>query len=395
MDGDGSRSLDLLQRLADASLVVADEHRGQMRYHLLETVREYAADRLRELDGDATAQRHAEWCLALAEEAEPELSGEHQSLWFATLETEHDNLRSALAFLSTADRALRLRLTVALSRFWYVRGYLAEGSRWLDDALADADERACPAAPPRAHGCRSARVVAGRLRGRDDASRKQALDAARRGGEPRFVANALSNLGAIVLAAGDHARAGVVLEEAVGLAREVGDERIAALAINNLGDLALTTGDYGAPDRSSKRATPCSKREATPPTSHARSSTREQSTSCSIAPKPPRADFREGLSLAHAMDDKEDIAWCLEGLASLAAAEGAGELASILLGAAGGLLKQIGADFKPFERQLHEATRARAERLCGHDGYRAVRAEGEALPLAQAIVLATDGRPAS
>ena len=387
VEGDGSRSLDLLERLADASLVVADEHRGQMRYHLLETVREYAADRLRELDGDATAQRHAEWCVALAEEAEPELSGEHQSLWFATLETEHDNLRSALAFLSTADRALRLRLTLALSRFWYVRGYLAEGRRWLEDSLVDAESEP----PLLLRRALTAAAALALLQGDYAAATtfsERALDAARRGGEPRFVANALSNLGAIVLAAGDHARAGVVLEEAVGLAREVGDERIAALAINNLGDLALTTGDY-------VRAGPLFEE------SHALLQARGDTANIARSlfnqgavdlmldrPEAARAHLREGLSLAHAMDDKEDVAWCLEGLASLAAAEGAGELASILLGAAGGLLKQIGADFKPFERKLHEATRARAERLCGEAGHAAAVEKGAAMALTDALELA-------
>ena len=73
---------------------------------------------------------------------------------------------------------------------------------------------------------------------------ESALDSARRTGEPKFVANALSNLGAIVLAGGDEERAAIVLDEALGLAREVGDERITALALNNLGDLALSTGDY-------------------------------------------------------------------------------------------------------------------------------------------------------
>ena len=105
-------------------------------------------------------------------------------------------------------------------------------------------------------------------------------------------------------------------------------------------------------------------------------------------PETARAYFREGLSLARAMDDKEDIAWCLEGLASLAAAEGAGELASILLGAAGALLKQIGADFKPFERKLHEATRARAESLCGEAGHAAAVEQGAAMALTDALELA-------
>ena len=167
-----------------------------------------------------------------------------QSRWFSTLEAEHDNLRAALVLLGvTGDRVSRLRLAVALSRFWYVRGYLAEGRA---SPRRGAPGRARPPAPllRRAHTASAAHALLQGDYAAATASSEEALAAARRDGEPRFVANALSNLGAIVLAAGDLERAAVVLEEAVELAREVGDTRITALAINNLGDLALTTGDY-------------------------------------------------------------------------------------------------------------------------------------------------------
>ena len=284
--------------------------------------------------------------------------------------------------------------TVALSRFWYVRGHLAEARRRLEGVLAHA-----------AGGdllllrrARTATAAIALLQGDYAAATEHsegALEAAREAGEPRFVANALSNLGAIVLAAGDHERAGVVLEEAVSLAREVGDDRIAALAINNLGDLALTTGDY---------------RRAQPLFEESQALLRARGDTANIArslfnlgavelmlerPEAADAHFREGLRLADETGDLEDVAWCLEGLASLAAAAGDGTRAATLLGAAGALLDRMGASLKPFERQLHEATEQQAEQLCGHAGYRVVRAEGEALPLAQAIVLATDGRPAS
>ena len=69
---------------------------------------------------------HAEWCLQLAEEAEPQLTGERQTAWFDVLERERDNVRGALSHLAgRSEPELRLRLTVALTRFWYVRGYLA------------------------------------------------------------------------------------------------------------------------------------------------------------------------------------------------------------------------------------------------------------------------------
>jgi non-specific serine/threonine protein kinase len=109
--------------------------------------------------------------------------------------------------------------------------------------------------------------------------------------------------------------------------------------------------------------------------------------------EPAAVLFRDGLALAREMDDKEDIAWCLEGLAAVAAAEGNGERASLLLGAAGGLLQQMGADFKPFERKLHEATEARARGLAGDTGHAAALGRGAALPLADAVELALEAAP--
>ena len=140
--GDEDEALALVEALHDASLLTVQELGGGMRYRLLETVRQYAADRLRELGDKDTVRRHAEWCLALAEGAAPELTGDRQARWFATLEAEHDNLRAALAHLdATRQRELQLRLAVALSRFWYVRGHLVDARRRLDEALADAADQ--------------------------------------------------------------------------------------------------------------------------------------------------------------------------------------------------------------------------------------------------------------
>ena len=393
--GDEDEALALVEALHDASLLTVQELGGGMRYRLLETVRQYAADRLRERGDEDTVRRHAEWCLALAEAAAPELTGDRQGRWFATLEAEHDNLRAALAYLdATQQRALQLRLAVALSRFWYVRGHLVDARRRLDEALADAADQP-PSLRRRALTAASATAL---LQGDYAAATgfaEAALIAARESGEPSFVANSLSNLGAIVLAAGDTARAAVVLEEAVALARDVGDTRIAALAINNLGDLALTTGDY-------ERARPLFEEshallEARGDTANlARSLFNQGAVALMLGDdRTARARFRDGLALASETGDKEDIAWCLEGLAALAARSGDGERAAALLGAAAALLTQMGADFKPFERQLHETTERQAETLAGRTEHIAARERGAAMGLPEAVDFALGAGPLS
>ena len=386
--GDEDAALELVERLHDASLLHMQAHGGGTRYTLLETVRQYAAERLRDIDGDETPRAHAEWCLALAETAEPELGGEQQTRWFEVLEAEHDNLRAAFAFLgASGEHRLRLRLAVALSRFWYVRGHLGEGRRRLEDALVD-DRDQPPALLRRALTAASAIALLQGDYAAATAHSEAALEAARRSDESRFVANALSNLGAIVLAAGDHARAAIVLEEAVALARTVDDARIAALAINNLGDLALTTGDY-------ERARPLFEEshallEARGDTANlARSQFNRGAVDLMVGDhEAAGARFREGLRLASETGDAEDLAWCLEGLAAVAAEAGDGERAATLLGTSGGLLRRMGADFKPFERKLHEATHARAEALCGLEECRDTMVRGESMTLAAMLELA-------
>jgi predicted ATPase/DNA-binding SARP family transcriptional activator len=387
---DDERALDLAERLLDASLLAVQDGPVERRYRMLETVRQYAAGRLVSGDAAETSRRHAEWCLALAETAEQELTGSEQSRWFAALEAEHDNLRAALDHLGeSADPASRLRLAVALSRFWYVRGYLAEGRSRLDEALADTRDLPAPLLR-RAHTASAAHALLQGDYAAATASSEAALVAARRDDEPRFVANALSNLGAIVLAGGDHERAAAVLDEAVKLAREVGDTRIAALAINNLGDLALTTGDYA-------RAGPLFSEshallEARGDTANiARSLFNSGAVDLMLGDHASaERRFRDGLGLAREMGDKEDIAWCLEGLASLAAIAGDGERAATLLGVAEALLSEMGAELKPFERQLHAATEERAVSLCGVAACGAARETGASLTLADGLALADE-----
>jgi predicted ATPase/DNA-binding SARP family transcriptional activator len=391
-DGHESRALELLGHLVDASLVVAEEQDGAMRYRLLETVREYALERLREAGEEADLRaRHAQWCLALAEEAEPQLTGDQQITWLTTLELERDNVQAALTHLSAAaDHETRLRLAVALSRFWYVRGHLSEGRRWLEQALLDSEERE-PTLRRRAFTAAASLALLQGDYPESTAFAEHALVAARDSGEPSYVANALSNLGAIVLAAGDHARAGGLLEEAVALAREVGDQRIAALAVNNLGDLALTAGDYD-------RAEPLFEESLALLT--ARGDTANVARALfnlgAVALKLGRledaeARFGRSIAAAHEAGDKEDLVWCLEGIAGLAAARGEGRRAAVLLGASGALLEEIGADFKPFERQLHRTTEEQAQRLCGDEAFAAAMREGAELGLADAVEYALAG----
>lgn len=132
------RVLDLLSSLVDKSLVVFRDER----HRLLEPVRQYAGQKLEESgEREQVRQRHALWCLELAEEAEPELTGPDQTWWMDRLETEHDNLRVALGWaLDGGGPELGLRLAGLLWLFWYTRGHSGEGRRWLELGIKEAGD---------------------------------------------------------------------------------------------------------------------------------------------------------------------------------------------------------------------------------------------------------------
>ncbi|MBL8055491.1 MAG: protein kinase [Anaerolineales bacterium] len=132
--------LDLLAHLVDKSLVLVDETSGHPRYRMLETIRQYARERLLE-SGEAAGIRaqHLAYFQRLAAKAEPELRAAGQLTWIERLEAEHDNLRAALKW-SLSSQALEagLRLAGDLARFWYLRGFWREGRQWLEQLLGRA-----------------------------------------------------------------------------------------------------------------------------------------------------------------------------------------------------------------------------------------------------------------
>jgi predicted ATPase len=238
---DSGDVLDLLMRLVDKSLVVAEEQEREQRYSLLETIRQYADEKLRAAGEVGSARaRHLDWYLAFAERAAPELRGHHQALWFRRLAVDHDNLRAALSWARTDPRGAEkeLRLAAALGRVWIVRGHGREGRAWLADALARA---AATATPPRA----TALAWAGRLEtvygnlvgGR--ALSKHGVDVARAVGDPALVAFALNQLSFTVVQRGEVEAARSLLAEAIVTARQAGDARETAFALGLLGRIAV------------------------------------------------------------------------------------------------------------------------------------------------------------
>src|SRR5215204_6275239 len=137
-------SFEGVSSLLDKSLLRQEEGpNGEPRFVMLETVHEFAREKLgKSAEAEEIKRVHAQYFLALAEEARPELRGPNQLEWLERLEAEHDNMRAALSWaLERKEVEVALRLGGALGWFWWMRGYYSEGRRWLEDALANGRAR--------------------------------------------------------------------------------------------------------------------------------------------------------------------------------------------------------------------------------------------------------------
>jgi predicted ATPase/DNA-binding CsgD family transcriptional regulator len=408
--------LDRLARLVDRSLVVADTGQSgrapgervaaspppAARYRLLETLRQYAWERLleetdRHPDEVAAAQRrHATFFLRLAEEAEHHLRGHDQRAWLERLEVEHDNLRSALAWSLTerGDVEAGLRLCVALWWFWWMHGHAREGQEWIARLLASPRAAEHPAARGRALSAashlassrgdhRTAELLGrqalaildglGDRRGAAWALTALAIGAYRRGdlpearvrgeqglalfraaGDRAGVAWSLSYLGLAARDQGDFAAARALLEEGTAIGRELGDAEILTRSLLGLAFVDLdASGDYAGGGQK----------------------------------------FRECLALAAELRHPYPLAYSLEGLAGVAAAIGQPERAIRLAGAAAALRTATDAVPAPQLRAKYESWLEPARRALGDDAQAAAWAEGQALALDEAVAYGLSSEP--
>ncbi len=333
--------IDLLSQLVDKSLVLAhvQGRDGRARYRLLETIRQYASEKLAASGAAAEVRTlHRDWYLRLAEESESWLVGDEQLPWLERLEEEHDNLRAALASaesgMQSADAEgidfsgshispaeAGLRLAGALAWFWYFRGYLREGRMWLEKMLKS--DKGQVSAPVLAKALSATGILAflqsdypaargylergmqiwrelgdtrgiaftGTFLGRtatrqgDPQGRALSEESAalfRRTGEKWGLALSLDFLGQVVRDWGDEQEASALHGESLTLYQEMGHKWGVALEMSNAGRIALRQGDYGV----------------------------------------ARSRLEEALAIQQEVGDKRAIAWTLHPIGDLARAEG-------------------------------------------------------------------------
>jgi non-specific serine/threonine protein kinase len=374
--------LDGISSLVDKSLLRQVEGLdGEPRFLMLETIREYALERLAESGEEETLRRrHAQYFLQLAEAAEPELRGPQQVAWLERLEREHDNLRAALRWsIERHDAEMALMLSAALPRFWFVRGYLSEGRRWLNEALGTADfgvrNGVTPESNPKLASARARALNGAGLlaypQGEYTVARsllEQSLALLRELDDRQNIAFVLNGLGVVVQQQGDYAAARGYLEQSLAIRREMGDKQGIASTLNNLGEVARCLGDYDAArsiyeEGLAVLAEAGSKWDIASSLHNLAYVSHQQGDYGRAA-----ALFTESLGWYRELGLKTGIAASLTGLAGVAGAVGQPDKAARLFGAAERVREEVGAivdraDVGEYERnvaavkaQLDEAT---------------------------------------
>jgi predicted ATPase len=430
-DAKADLELDLLDGMAslvDKSLVQqAEQTIGESRFVMLQTIHEYALEKL-EASGEKapTKRAHAAYCLILAEEEATEQNAAEVAEWLERMALEHDNFRAALEWLTeTGDAAWGLRLGAALFRYWEMREYFVEGR----DRLGKLLKLAGAAAPTkaRARALFAAGVLAGeqgdyasadtlvgeslditrqlgdkqgvavslnalavlaRDRGAVEVARSQFEDALklwRELGDQKAIARALSNLANVVKLQGDNARARSLYAECLSIFQELGDGTGVAWSINYQGDVARDQGDSAAARILYERALAIFRelddRWGIAGTLADLGSLAREQRSYPAA----HSLYGESLRIFRDLEHKRGIARLLECFACSAAAQSQAERSLRLAGSAAALRQNIGSPLTPAEQVKIEAALDPPRQALTNAAGTTAWLEGWAMPLDKAI----------
>ena len=420
--------LDLLSGLVDRALVVAEmSGEGAVRYRLLESVRQYALERLhKSRETEAVRRRHVEFFLFLAEESEPGLWGTEEATWLDRLEVEYDNLRAALSWAIGWGAAEQgLRFAAALRWFWYARGHYGEGRGWLEQALAkDGQARAATRAKAldalgwlahdqgdmdRAVAAAEEGIELGtkaQIEGSCAASFRNMLgEAARhRGdyerateffegglalyrevGDRRGIAWSLGNLANVSSDRGDYERAVELYEEGLALCRELGGAQPLGDYLSSLGYEFLLQGDY-------ERAATLNEEAATLLRNQGHRGGLQYALDNLGWAALVRGDQERGkdlheecLVLCRELGDQLVASESMEGLACAAGIRGEAERAARMFGAAQALRETVGYEHAPREQALREPYVAAARSKLDEASWKAAFAEGHGMTFEEAV----------
>jgi predicted ATPase/transcriptional regulator with XRE-family HTH domain len=394
-----------LASLVNKSLLLQQEQAdGQSRFSMLETIHEYALERLVERgDLETLRQRHAAYYVTVVEAAEPELRRAQQLAWLEQLEREHLNLRAALTWaLEDTESELALRLGGTLWRFWELHSHLSEGRKWLTEIVADSDRYLQAQAGPPGRSYLAARAKAlngaGKLANdHGDPVTAQALceqslalwQELGPAGEPGRVLT-LHHLGLIAQSRGHLDRALELHRACLTLAQQLDDRVGSYLALFALAEVAVAQGDDQQAIHLHEQSLSLKWKQG-----DIWSIAWSLSSLALLAVNQgdlarATALHQESLKLRWQLGDKWSVAESLAGLAGVAAQTGQPERAARLFGAIGTLLKTIDASLSPLAQTYYDHHLAATRTQMDGASFTTAQALGRAMPLDEIIAYALE-----
>jgi predicted ATPase/DNA-binding SARP family transcriptional activator len=385
--------LELLSRLVDKSLIIFDQSEGAGRYRLLETIREYAQEQLRESGEEAPLRaRHLDYFLGLAEESP---GPGDLPRWLNRLETEHGNLRVALdtgvEFAEGGQSAMRL--CAAMRPFWFHRGYFGEGRDRCAAALSLMG--ASVHTRERAQALRTACIMAQQQA--DSAAarefQKESLEIWRELDDRRGIAYSIHELAIVECEQGNFTEAWRLNEESLDIFRDLGDRAGIADLLSGLGVVAFDRGDY-ATARQLHEESLRIRRELGQSWGICFALCHLTTVAVELGEYDmARTLGTESFAVLSNYGEPAGIAWCLDGFGIMASRTGKPERGAQLMASASRIRNEIGVTVPPGERARYEQGLSAAREPLGEDAFAVAWADGLALTTDQAISLALADTP--
>jgi tetratricopeptide (TPR) repeat protein len=372
--------LDVLQSLVDKSLL---RHTSD-RFWMLETIREFAVERLQGLpDAGHTCELHARWYARLAESAHAELRGAAQREWLVRLAPDLENLRTAIRWAQEHDDGLEVELAGTTWYFLSMRGLLREALSYLAHAIETAENDPSLDKSELLYGAAYVAIRTGDYSAAEQWS-EQRLELGRAHGDAPVIARSLVALGLVALLEDDVERARTLVREAAQVAGDCGDTQTLGMAVSHLGSIAILEGDMETARLYYQQGL-----ELHRELSDARGEVELRSSLGSLAllrgdTDEAAAFLGDALRLASSLGGREQIWICLFNSAEVAAQRGEVVRAARLLGAADALREEIG--YAPPDRSEREQRTRIASVLDESDPTLvAAQSEGRALTLDDAV----------
>jgi len=392
----GSAAFEGLSALLENSLVrpgarPSDGEVVEPRFTTLETVRAYGLERLEESgEGEEIRGRHADYYVALAERATPELEGGGQVAWLERLESEHDNLRTALAWLLEHGRAEQTaRLGSAIWLYWVVRGHAGEGQMWLERALASG--RLTGSERANTLGAISLLLLAKGETGRMTDLVEEAITEASAAGDEETLNFLFIQRGYAATFRGDLDAAEEALQGALAVLRDRGGRWGAAPVLNALAQVALSHGNFERAMEFLREGEDLSRE--TEDAFMLATNLNIQATISQLQGDEGRTEvvLGESVALSSALRDSWTLVYGLVGLAGIAARRGEPERAARIFGAAEAMDEAASVTIAfPPTRALYEQDLATVRARLDAQAFQASWAEGQAMTVQEAVAEALD-----